>query len=288
MNTTLAPLEQKLNGVEGMIYMSSEATSEGSWSINITFETGVNIDMAQVLVQNRVRQAENRIPQEVRDVGINVYKRNPDILMTINLVSPNGTRDKIYLSNYAITQMQDRLARVKGVSEFGVWGAKEYSMRVWLDPDRLAAVNLSPIEVVNALKEQNKQVAAAGSTSRRATRRRLRAAVKRPGGLATTEEFGDIIVKYTPDGRIIHLKDIARIELGAYSYSNESYINQKSSVTMGVYQLPGTNAIETVKRLARGARGDKEELSGRRRLHHRIRHDRVCAGIHQRPISNHI
>ena len=102
MNTTLAPLEQKLNGVEGMIYMSSEATSEGSWSINITFETGVNIDMAQVLVQNRVRQAENRIPQEVRDVGINVYKRNPDILMTINLVSPNGTRDKIYLSNYEI------------------------------------------------------------------------------------------------------------------------------------------------------------------------------------------
>ena len=160
MNTTLAPLEQKLNGVEGMIYMSSEATSEGSWSISITFETGVDIDMAQVLVQNRVRQAENRLPQEVRDVGLNVYKRNPDILLTINLVSPNGTRDKIYLSNYAITQMQDRLARIYGVSEFSVWGAKEYSMRIWLNPDRLAAVNLSPIEVIDALKEQNTQVAA--------------------------------------------------------------------------------------------------------------------------------
>ena len=257
MNTTLAPLEQKLNGVEGMIYMSSEATSEGSWSINITFETGVNIDMAQVLVQNRVRQAENRIPQEVRDVGINVYKRNPDILMTINLVSPNGTRDKIYLSNYAITQMQDRLARVKGVSEFGVWGAKEYSMRVWLDPDRLAAVNLSPIEVVDALKEQNTQVAAGRLNQPPSdTGAAFELLINAQGRLATTEEFGDIIVKYTPDGRIIHLKDIARIELGAYSYSNESYINQKSSVTMGVYQLPGTNAIETVKLL----RAELEEM----------------------------
>ena len=257
MNTTLAPLEQKLNGVEGMIYMSSEATSEGSWYISITFETGVDIDMAQVLVQNRVRQAENRLPQEVRDVGLNVYKRNPDILLTINLVSPNGTRDKIYLSNYAITQMQDRLARVYGVSEFSVWGAKEYSMRIWLNPDRLAAVNLSPIEVIDALKEQNTQVAAGRLNQPPSdTGAAFELLINARGRLETPDEFGDIIVKYTPDGRIIHLKDIARIELGAYSYSNESYINQKSSVSMGVYQLPGTNAIETVKRL----RAELEEM----------------------------
>lgn len=257
MNTTLAPLEQKLNGVEGMIYMSSEATSEGSWSISITFETGVDIDMAQVLVQNRVRQAENRLPQEVRDVGLNVYKRNPDILLTINLVSPNGTRDKIYLSNYAITQMQDRLARIYGVSEFSVWGAKEYSMRIWLNPDRLAAVNLSPIEVIDALKEQNTQVAAGRLNQPPSdTGAAFELLINARGRLETPDEFGDIIVKYTPDGRIIHLKDIARIELGAYSYSNESYINQKSSVSMGVYQLPGTNAIETVKRL----RAELEEM----------------------------
>lgn len=257
MNTTLAPLEQKLNGVEGMIYMSSEATSEGSWSISITFETDVDIDMAQVLVQNRVRQAENRLPQEVRDVGLNVYKRNPDILLTINLVSPNGTRDKIYLSNYAITQMQDRLARVYGVSEFVVWGAKEYSMRIWLNPDRLAAVNLSPIEVIDALKEQNTQVAAGRLNQPPSdTGAAFELLINARGRLETPDEFGDIIVKYTPDGRIIHLKDIARIELGAYSYSNESYINQKSSVSMGVYQLPGTNAIETVKRL----RAELEEM----------------------------
>lgn len=257
MNTTLAPLEQKLNGVEGMIYMSSEATSEGSWYISITFETGVDIDMAQVLVQNRVRQAENRLPQEVRDVGLNVYKRNPDILLTINLVSPNGTRDKIYLSNYAITQMQDRLARIYGVSEFSVWGAKEYSMRIWLNPDRLAAVNLSPIEVIDALKEQNTQVAAGRLNQPPSdTGAAFELLINARGRLETPDEFGDIIVKYTPDGRIIHLKDIARIELGAYSYSNESYINQKSSVSMGVYQLPGTNAIETVKRL----RAELEEM----------------------------
>lgn len=257
MNTTLAPLEQKLNGVEGMIYMSSEATSEGSWSISITFETGVDIDMAQVLVQNRVRQAENRLPQEVRDVGLNVYKRNPDILLTINLVSPNGTRDKIYLSNYAITQMQDRLARIYGVSEFSVWGAKEYSMRIWLNPDRLAAVNLSPIEVIDALKEQNTQVAAGRLNQPPSdTGAAFELLINARGRLETPDEFGGIIVKYTPDGRIIHLKDIARIELGAYSYSNESYINQKSSVSMGVYQLPGTNAIETVKRL----RAELEEM----------------------------
>ena len=257
MNTTLAPLEQKLNGVEGMIYMSSEATSEGSWSISITFETGVDIDMAQVLVQNRVRQAENRLPQEVRDVGLNVYKRNPDILLTINLVSPNGTRDKIYLSNYAITQMQDRLARIYGVSEFSVWGAKEYSMRIWLNPDRLAAVNLSPIEVIDALKEQNTQVAAGRLNQPPSdTGAAFELLINARGRLETPDEFGDIIVKYTPDGRIIHLKDIARIELGAYSYSNESYINQKSSVSMGVYQLPGTNAIETVRRL----RAELEEM----------------------------
>ncbi len=257
MNTTLAPLEQKLNGVEGMIYMSSEATSEGSWFISITFETGVDIDMAQVLVQNRVRQAENRLPQEVRDVGLNVNKRNPDILLTINLVSPNGTRDKIYLSNYAITQMQDRLARIYGVSEFSVWGAKEYSMRIWLNPDRLAAVNLSPIEVIAALKEQNTQVAAGRLNQPPSdTGAAFELLINARGRLETPDEFGDIIVKYTPDGRIIHLKDIARIELGAYSYSNESYINQKSSVSMGVYQLPGTNAIETVKRL----RAELEEM----------------------------
>ena len=154
MKTTIAPLEQQLNGVENMIYMKSSASPTGSWSISVTFDTDTDIDMAQVLVQNKVSQAQNRVPQEVRDLGITVKKRSADILLTLNLYSPKGTRDKVYLSNYAITQLQDRLARVYGVSEFSTFGSKEYSMRVWLDPDRLSAVNLSPMQVIDALKEQ--------------------------------------------------------------------------------------------------------------------------------------
>ena len=250
MDTTIAPLEQQLNGVEGMAYMSSLARPNGSWNIIITFETGVDVNLAQILVQNKVMQAQNRVPKEVRDIGINVKKRSPDILLTINLFSPNGTRDKVYLSNYAITQLQDRLSRVYGVSEFTTFGSKEYSMRIWLDPDRLAAVNLSPMQVISALQEQNKQVAA-GSLNKPPleTGAAFELLINAQGRLSTEKEFGEIIVKYQPDGRIVHLRDIARVELGAYDYENESFVNLKPSVTLGMYQLPGTNAIETVKRI---------------------------------------
>ena len=250
MNTTIAPLEQQLNGVEGMAYMSSLARPNGSWNIVITFETGVDVNLAQILVQNKVMQAQNRVPKEVRDIGINVRKRSPDILLTINLFSPKGTRDKVYLSNYAITQLQDRLSRVYGVSEFTTFGSKEYSMRIWLDPDRLSAVNLSPMQVISALQEQNKQVAA-GSLNKPPleTGAAFELLINAQGRLSTEKEFGDIIVKYQPDGRIVHLRDIARVELGAYDYENESFVNLKPSVTLGMYQLPGTNSIETVKRI---------------------------------------
>ena len=250
MDTTIAPLEQQLNGVEGMAYMSSLARPNGSWNIVITFETGVDVNLAQILVQNKVMQAQNRVPKEVRDIGINVRKRSPDILLTINLFSPKGTRDKVYLSNYAITQLQDRLSRVYGVSEFTTFGSKEYSMRIWLDPDRLSAVNLSPMQVISALQEQNKQVAA-GSLNKPPleTGAAFELLINAQGRLSTEKEFGDIIVKYQPDGRIVHLRDIARVELGAYDYENESFVNLKPSVTLGMYQLPGTNSIETVKRI---------------------------------------
>ncbi len=250
MKTTIAPLEQQLNGVENMIYMKSSASPTGSWSISVTFDTDTDIDMAQVLVQNKVSQAQNRVPQEVRDLGITVKKRSADILLTLNLYSPKGTRDKVYLSNYAITQLQDRLARVYGVSEFSTFGSKEYSMRVWLDPDRLSAVNLSPMQVIDALKEQNKQVAA-GSLNKPPleTGAAFELLINAQGRLSNEKEFGNIIVKYLPDGRIVHLRDVARIELGAYNYENESYVNMKPSVTLGMYQLPGTNSIETVNLL---------------------------------------
>ncbi len=250
INTTIAPIEQQLNGVEGMAYMSSVAQPSGSWTITVTFETGVNADIAQVLVQNKVSQSQSRVPQEVRDIGITVKKRSADLILTINLFSPNGTRDKVYLSNYAITQIQDRLSRVYGVSEFTIWGSKEYSMRIWLNPDRMSALGLSPTQVINALKEQNKQVAA-GSLNKPPleTGAAYELLINAQGRLSNEKEFGNIVVKYMPDGRIVHLRDIARIELGAYTYENDSYLNMMPAITLGMYQLPGTNSIETAKRI---------------------------------------
>ena len=257
MNSVVAPLEQALNGVEGMLYMQSQSGSDGSAQIVITFETGTNIDMAQVRVQNRVSETLSRLPQEVRDTGVTVRKRSPDLLIWINLFSPNGTRDKLYLTNYAITQMQDRLARIYGISEFGVWGAKEYCMRIWLDPDRLSALDVTPQQVINALQEQNKQIAAGKLNAPPLdSDAAFELIINTQGRLETEREFGGIIIKYLPDGRIIYLRDVARIELGSYTYGNESYINNKSAVTMGAYQLPNANAMELSKKV----RAELEEM----------------------------
>ena len=250
MNSVIAPIEQSVNGVEGMIYMQSQAGSDGSAQVVVTFETGTDADMAQVRVQNRVSETLTRLPKEVRDSGVTVRKRSPDLLITINLFSPKGTRDKLYLTNYALTQMQDRLSRVPGISEFSVWGAKEYSMRVWLDPDRLSALDITPTQVVNALQEQNKQIAAGKlNAPPLESDSAFELIINTQGRLATEKEFGEIIVKNMPDGRIIRVCDVARVELGAYTYGNESYINNKSAVSMGGYQLPGTNAIELAKNI---------------------------------------
>ncbi|MBR4597612.1 MAG: efflux RND transporter permease subunit, partial [Opitutales bacterium] len=159
MDTVAAPIEQEVNGVERMLYISSRCGADGTVTIDVTFEVGTNIDMALVQVQSRVSKAEARLPKEVRDLGVTVRKRSPDMLVFINLISPIGTRDKLYLTNYAITQVQDRLSRVYGVSEFNVFGAKEYCMRIWMNPDRLDALGLSPAQVVAAIQEQNKQIA---------------------------------------------------------------------------------------------------------------------------------
>ncbi len=249
MNTVAAPIEQEINGVEHMLYMTSQCNSDGSLMTTVTFELGTNIDMAQVLVQNRVSIAEPRLPEEVRSYGVTVKKRSPDLLMVINLYSPDNSRDSLYLSNYAITQMKDRIARVYGVGEATVFGAREYSMRIWLDPDRLAHVDMTPSQVASALTEQNRQVAA-GKLNQMPTSNPDAAyelTINALGRLESPEEFEQIVIKNEPGGKIVRLCDVARVELGAYSYTEEGKFNGKESATIGCYQLPGSNGLETAR-----------------------------------------
>lgn len=249
MNTVAAPIEQEINGVEHMLYMTSQCNSDGSLMTTVTFELGTNIDMAQVLVQNRVSIAEPRLPEEVRNYGVTVKKRSPDLLMVINLYSPDNSRDSLYLSNYAITQMKDRIARVYGVGEATIFGAREYSMRIWLDPDRLAHVDMTPSQVASALTEQNRQVAA-GKLNQMPTSNPDAAyelTINALGRLESPEEFEQIVIKNEPGGKIVRLCDVARVELGAYSYTEEGKFNGKESATIGCYQLPGSNGLETAR-----------------------------------------
>ncbi len=251
MQTVVAPLEQEINGVENMLYMSSQCSADGSVNISVTFDLGTNIDTAQILVQNRVSMATPRLPEDVRNIGVVVKKRSPDMLVAVNLYSPDNSRDKLYLTNYAITQMNDRLARIYGVSEVVVYGAREYSMRVWLNPDKLSHFNLTATQVVNALREQNKQVAAGKLNQPPLANPDVahELIINTRGRLESPEEFGNIIIKYTDDGKVVALKDVARVEIGSYSYSDDSMLNGQSCVSLGIYQLPGSNAIATAKRI---------------------------------------
>ncbi len=248
MQTVVAPLEQDINGVENMMYMSSQCNADGSVQITVTFELGTNIDIAQVQVQNRVSMATPRLPDDVRNIGVVVKKKSPDMLMVANLYSPDGSRDKLYLTNYAITQMVDRLSRIYGVSDVNLFGKREYSMRIWLNPDRLSHFNMNASEVVAALREQNKQVAAGKLNQPPLANPNVahELIINTQGRLSTPEEFESIVIKYTPDGKTVMLKDVARIELGAYTYADESYMNGMPCLGMGMYQLPGTNGINTV------------------------------------------
>ncbi len=251
MQTVAAPIEQEINGVEKMIYMFSQCNSDGSLSTTVTFELGTNIDIAQVQVQNRVAIATPRLPEEVRNFGVTVNKKSPDMLLCISLFSPDNSRDKLYLTNYAITQMKDRLARVYGVGSINIFGAREYSMRVWLDPEKLEHVNMTPSEVAAALREQNKQVAA-GKLNQEPISNPDAAhelIINTQGRLSTPEEFKKIVVKSDKDGRVVRLGDIAKVELGAYTYGDESKLNGRDCVTLAAYQLPGSNALDTAKRL---------------------------------------
>ncbi len=218
-DTVAAPIEQEINGVEGMIYMYSQATNDGSVSITVSFDIGIDIDRAQVLVQNRVQAAERRLPDEVRRNGLTVRKRSPDVLLAIHLLSPDKTYDQVYISNYGLLNVRDRLMRVEGVGDVAMFGAREYSMRIWLDPERIAMRNLTAEEVLVALRSQNVQVAGGAigePPTKSGTPSRCRCSCK--GRLRSAEEFNDIIVKTGADGRVVRLKDVGKAELGALSY----------------------------------------------------------------------
>lgn len=251
MNTAVAPIEQEINGVENMIYMSSQCNADGSATITVTFDVGTNIDTAQVLVQNRVAIAEPRLPEEVKLIGVPVKKKSPDMLVVANVYSPDDSRDKLYLTNYVITQMKDRLARVYGVGDINIFGAREYSMRIWLNPDRLAHFNMTASQVIAALREQNKQVAAGKLNQPPLTNpdAAFELMINTQGRLNSPDEFENIIVKYTDDGKIVQLKDLARVEIGSYTYADESYLNGKPCVSIALYQLPGSNALATADRI---------------------------------------
>ncbi|MET3825436.1 HAE1 family hydrophobic/amphiphilic exporter-1 [Sphingomonas sp. PvP055] len=245
--TVAAPLEESINGVENMIYMSSSATGDGALAITVTFKQGTNVDQAQVLVQNRVSTAEPRLPEEVRQIGVTVRKNSPDILMVVALTSPDGSLSSSYVSNYATTQLIDRLSRIPGVGGVRVFGGRDYNMRVWVDPDRAASRNLTVDEIVAAVRAQNAQVAAGsvGQPPFNEGGTAFQLGIQATGRLTKPEEFGAIIVKRDDQGRLTRLRDVARIELGAQDYTINAMLNNKSMTAIGITQLPGSNALST-------------------------------------------
>jgi multidrug efflux pump len=255
--TVATPLEEQINGVEDMLYMSSQATSDGVLNVTVTFKLGTDPDKAQQLVQNRVSQAEPRLPAEVRALGITTVKSSPDFIMVVNLVSTDGNYDITYLRNYATLNVKDRLARIEGVGQVQVFGAGDYSMRVWIDPQKAAEHNLAASDISNAISSQNVQAAAGiigASPSQPGVDLQLN--VNAQGRLRTPEEFGNIIVKTGANGEITRLRDVARIELGAADYTLRSLLDGKPAVAVAVLQAPGSNAIE----IADNVRATMDEL----------------------------
>ncbi len=248
-DTVAAPIEQQVNGVENMMYMSSQCTNDGAYTLTVTFKPGTDLNISQVLVQNRVSLAEPILPTLVQRRGISVKKKSPNVLMIVNLYSPDRSRDSLYLSNYATIQIRDELSRLPGVGDVTYLGQRDYSMRLWLDPQRLAAYGLNPADVINAVTAQNIQVAA-GQIGQPPTPsgQVFQYTMTTLGRLENTDQFGDIVLKNN-NGSLVYMRDVASLELGAQSYDQTCTLNGKPSVALSIYQLPGSNALDVARRV---------------------------------------
>src|SRR5580700_10123347 len=244
-STVVAPLEQQINGVENMIYLTSNSTGDGRFFIDVSFDLGTNLDIAQVQVQNRVAIAQPRIPADVRNIGVTTVKSSPDLMTVVHLYSPDQSRDPLFISNYATVEVTDQLNRIYGVGAITVFGARDYSMRVWLDPDRLYALGLTTGDVITALQGQNVQVASGVLNQPPVAQpRAFQIAVRTLGRLVDPDEFADIVVKQSSTS-VVRLKDVGRVELAAADYTTNSYRDLDPAVALAIYQLPGTNALAT-------------------------------------------
>jgi hydrophobe/amphiphile efflux-1 (HAE1) family protein len=243
--TVVTPIEQQINGVENMIYVSSNSTADGRFSIDVSFDLGTNLDIAQVQVQNRVAIATPRLPVDVRNIGVTVTKKSPDLMMVVHLYSPDKSRDSLFISNYATLAITDILTRIDGVGSISVFGGRDYAMRIWVDPDRLQTLNLTANDIVVALQGQNVQVASGVLDQPPIPKQgAFQLAVQTLGRLANPDEFYNILVKQTPTA-VVRLRDVARIELAGQDYSTNSYLDRDPAVALAIFQRPGSNALAT-------------------------------------------
>ena len=246
--TVATPIEQEINGVDDMLYVVSQATGDGRLTINVVFKPGTNIDTAQVLVQNRVAVAQPRLPVDVTRLGVTVKKASPDLMMVIHLTSPDGTRTQQYISNYATLYVKDVLGRVDGVGDVQVFGARDYAMRVWLDPAKLAVREMTAGDVVAALQANNLQVAAGAINQPPAVSSSgFQVAVQTLGRLTDPEQFGNIVIRTEDVGGIVRVRDVARVELGSQDYTVNAYLDDATATAIVLFQRPGSNALATSK-----------------------------------------